>query len=100
MTVRALRSAVVIVDVNRAAGAALKSVTDYATLVSLAEIEFDGEAPPQSILALFTKNESAGQMTDSDRTFLTELYRLPLDRLAKQQRQRLVGALSKQDSKP
>lgn len=99
-TVRALRSAVVIVDVDRAEGATLESVTDYATLVSLAEIEFDGEAPPQSILALFNKNERAGQLTDWDRSFLTELYRLPLDRLAKQQRQRLVGALTKQDSGP
>lgn len=99
-TVRAIRSAVVIVDVDHAKGTALKSVTDYATLVSLAEIEFDGEAPPQSILALFNKNERAGQLTDWDRSFLTELYRLPLDRLAKQQRQRLVGALTKQDSGP
>lgn len=92
-TVRALRSAVVIVDVDRAEGATLKSVTDYATLVSLAEIEFDSETPPHSILALFSNSERPKELTGTDRSFLTELYRLPLDRLAKQQRQRLVGAL-------
>lgn len=94
-TVRALRSAVVIVDVDRAEGAALKSVTDYATLVSLAEIEFDGETPTHSILALFSMSERPIELTDTDRSFLTEIYRLPLDRMAKQQRQRLVGALIK-----
>lgn len=99
-TVRALRSATIVVDVDRAEGATLDSVAAYAAMVALAEIRFSDGPRPGSILSLFGGAASATELTEWDRAFLRELYRLPLDRVARYQRGRLVGALVSEPDLP
>lgn len=89
--VRALVNATVVIDVNRAMGNELDSVTDFAALVGLAEIKPSDPPPPNSILRLF--DGGAQQLTPLDAQFLTALYRLPLDRTAFAQRGLLLRGL-------
>ena len=89
--VRALVNATVVIDVNRAKGNELDSVTDFAALVGLAEIKPSDPPPPNSILRLF--DGGALQLTTLDAQFLTALYRLPLDRTAIAQRGLLLRGL-------
>lgn len=91
-TARALRSATVLVDANRAAGVKLDALADYVAFVSLAELRPGGTSGSNSILALFD-GAAARALTEWDARFLRELYRMPLDRRANQQRNRLAGAL-------
>lgn len=91
--VRALTSATVVVDVGLATGAPLDAVAAYAAFVALAETR-PAEPPRGSILSLFAGDPAPGDWTAADRTFMTALYALPLDRQARQQRSRLVGALA------
>ena len=90
--VRALRSATIIVDANKAAGIPLDSVAAFAALVGLAEIELDDETPPNSILSLFAP-AGPRDLTGLDRNFLHALYKLPLDRTALAHRGLLVRGL-------
>lgn len=90
--VRALRSATIIVDANKAAGVPLESVAAFAALVGLAEIELDEETPPNSILSLFTP-DGPRDLTMLDINFLRTLYKLPLDRTAIAHRGLLVRGL-------
>ena len=91
--VRALTSATVVVDVGLATGRPLDAVAAYAAFVALAETR-PADPPRGSILALFAGDPAPGDWTAADRTFLTALYALPLDRQARQHRARLVGALT------
>jgi hypothetical protein len=93
-TARALHSASILVDVERARGVTLGAVAAYAAMVGLAEIRFGAGAAPGSILALFDAPGTPAELSQWDRAFLCELYRLPLDRLARYQRGRLIGALA------
>ncbi len=90
---RAIVTATVVIDVNRARGASLDAVADYAGFVALAEIDPPKEAPQQSILTLFAGG--AEGLTQRDRDFLTALYKIPLDRQAYQQRGQMMGKLVK-----
>lgn len=90
--VRALISATIVVDANLAAGVPLESVAAFAALVGLSEIRPNEEAPPNSILSLFTAG-GPRDLTALDSTFLRTLYRLPLDRAANLQRGLLVRRL-------
>lgn len=90
--VRALVSATIIVDVDRATGLPLDSVASFAALVGLAEIRFDEDAPPNSILSMFAKT-SVRDLTPLDTTFLRTLYKLPLDRTAVAHRGLLIRGL-------
>lgn len=90
--IRALTSASIIVDVNRATGLPLDSVGDFAALVGLAEVRFDDEAPPNSILNVYAK-EGPKELTPLDTDFLRTLYRLPLDRTALAHRGLLIKGL-------
>lgn len=92
-SIRVLTGATVVVDVNRAAGRPLDAVADYAALVALAEVR-PGGAPDGSILALFEGETAARELTARDRAFLRALYRLPLDRQARQHRSRLAGEVA------
>ncbi|HEY0027667.1 MAG TPA: hypothetical protein VGC35_07335 [Allosphingosinicella sp.] len=108
-SVRTLRSATVIVDVDRAAGASLSAVADYAALIGFAEIRFGTGPRPGSILTLFDApgfdaagTDGAGldaaggkaELTAWDKSFLCALYRIKLDRLGRYQRGRLAGAIA------
>ncbi|HEY0085019.1 MAG TPA: hypothetical protein VGB65_03825 [Allosphingosinicella sp.] len=108
-SVRTLRSATVIVDVDRAAGVSLQAVADYAALIGFAEIGFGTGPRPGSILTLFDAAgfdapgfvrvgfDAAGaraELTAWDKSFLCALYRIKLDRLGRYQRGRLAGAIA------
>ena len=89
--IRAINSATVVIDVQRAEGVPLNSVIDYAALVGLSEIAFRA-SPPDSILTLF---QSGGdrELTRRDRAFLATLYRIAMDRSAGQQRRAIVQSM-------
>ena len=89
--VRAIHSATVVIDVERAEGASLKSVVDYAALVGMAEISL-GAAPPESVLSLFQPG-GGRELTVRDRTFLSGLYEIAMDRPATRQRRAIVQAM-------
>lgn len=93
-TMRALQSATVLVDANLSEGQMLSSVADFAALVALAEIQLDAR-PPNSVLSLFADPNAPRRMSPRDQDFLKALYRLPLDRRARQQRARLVNEMAK-----
>lgn len=95
LSVRSIRSATIVVDVERAAGVPLTAVGDYAAMVGLAEVRRPDAVPSGSILALFDKGGSVPGLTDRDLAFLRGLYAMPLDRLARQHRQMLVGRMLK-----
>jgi hypothetical protein len=90
--VRGIIAAKVVIDVKLAEGIPLDSVADYAALVGLAEIRLAEQAPPNSILSLFT-NGGPRELTATDQTFLRTLYKLPLDRTAIAHRGLLIRGL-------
>lgn len=94
--VRAIRSATVVIDVQRANGLPLRSVVDYAALVGLSEIVL-GASPTDSILSLFRSGGNR-EITRPDRAFLASLYRIAMDRKAEQQRRAIVQAMAKPKS--
>lgn len=87
-SVRAIHSATVIIDVNRADGASLKSVVDYAALVGLSEIAL-GASPQGSILSLF-QADGDRELTARDRAFLKGLYQIAMDRSSDRQRRSII----------
>lgn len=95
LSVRSIRAATIIVDVERASGVPLAAVGDYAAMVGLAEVRRPDAAPPGSILALFESPQPVRAITERDSAFLRGLYAMPLDRLARQHRQMLVGRMTK-----
>ena len=98
-TARALRQATVVVDTVRAEGATLDAIAAYAALVAFAEMQPRDTPLAGSILGLFGSDPAPRGLTKLDLTFLRELYSLPLDRKARQQRGRLVRALQNEQSK-
>ena len=102
--IRHIKSAVVVIDVPRAAGHKVDSLGDYAALVALAEIWPDQRPRPvQSILGLFDSTPAPEDqaadlpgpaLSAFDRGFLCALYRMPLARAGQYQRLFLVNALS------
>lgn len=90
--VRAIRFATVVVDIRRTEGLSLSSAVDYAALTGLAEVKL-GAAPRRSILSLF---EAGGEqhLTKRDRTFLSSLYRITMDRHPRQQRHALLAQMT------
>ncbi len=91
--IRVLKSATIIVDANLAEGHTLDAVASYIAMVAFAEISSNDFAPSGSILSTFVSAE-ASAVTDWDLAFLRALYRLPLDRKARQQRNILVAELT------
>jgi len=67
---------VIIVDVDRLAGASLVQLADYLALVALAQIDAEADtAPYPTILNLFADPTSApAGLTEWDRSYLTALY--------------------------
>lgn len=95
LNVRSIRSATIVVDVERASGVPLAAVGDYAAMVGLAEVRRPDAAPAGSILALFDAAAAPPGLTERDLALLRGLYAMPLDRLARQHRQMLVGRMLK-----
>ncbi|MDO9488738.1 MAG: hypothetical protein Q7J32_10220, partial [Sphingomonadaceae bacterium] len=95
LNVRSIRSATIVVDVERASGVPLAAVGDYAAMVGLAELRRPDPPPAGSILALFDAAAAPPSLTDRDLALLRGLYAMPLDRLARQHRQMLVGRMLK-----
>jgi hypothetical protein len=67
---------VIIVDVDRLAGASLVQLADYLALVALAQVDAEADtAPYPTILNLFADPASApAGLTEWDRSYLTALY--------------------------
>lgn len=87
---RVLVAASVVVDVNRMERMPIDAVASYAAMVAFAEIREPRFAPAGSVLSLFRADPAPRALTDWDMAFLRVLYRLPLDRQARQQRGLLV----------
>ncbi len=84
-TIRQIKSAVVVIDLQLAAGRAIDSLGDYAALVSLAEVwPSDSAVPGGTILGLFRTPPADGSdmplLTAMDERFLCQLYSMPLAR--------------------
>lgn len=90
---RALRTATIVIDIKRSEGVPLDAVASYAAIVGLAEMSVLSPAPADSILALFEREDAPVGPTDEDMTLLRALYRLPLDREARQHRGLLTRSL-------
>ena len=98
--VRALQVATVIIDVDKATGQTLDSVTDFAALVGLAEIRPTDPPPGNSVLGLFSA-DGAKELTVLDSKFLATIYKLPLDRTAFAHRSMLVrGLIASESAEP
>jgi hypothetical protein len=94
--IRGLRSATVVIDVNRVGEQMLDTLIAYAALVGLAEISPQDPPPNRSILSLFTPDPGPNRdLTEWDMSFLKALYRMPLDRDARMQRGLLTQELVK-----
>ena len=94
---RTLKHATVVVDTVRAEEVPLQSVAAYAAMVAFAELLPRDTPFTGSILGLFGDQPSRS-LTKLDQAFLRELYSLPLDRKARQQRSRIVRALQNEQS--
>lgn len=90
--IRAIRRATIVIDVNRATGVPLDSVAAYAAMVGLAEVRLKAPPVESSLLGLFA-SDGPREMSERDLAFLRGLYRLPLDRLARQHRGKLVRSM-------
>lgn len=97
-TITVINHATVVIDAERATGATLSAVADYAALVGLAGLTPQTPPPDDSILTLFEGDRRARELSVWDRNFLSALYRVPLAREARQHRgiltQRLTEAAS------
>lgn len=92
--IRALTSATIVIDANLVQGASLDAVAAHAALVVFAEIDRDASPSTESILGLYRPDATARDLSTRDRLFLRELYAMPLDRRARQQRNRLIALLA------
>jgi hypothetical protein len=93
--VRALRSATIVIDVNRAQGVPLDAVAAYAAMVAFAEMKPVQTPPPNSILGLFAPDGRIASATDWDISFLKALYSIPAARAGWKQKRMLVGKILK-----
>ncbi|HET9426915.1 MAG TPA: hypothetical protein VFO69_01005, partial [Allosphingosinicella sp.] len=91
---RFLTTATVIVDADMVAGRSLDSIAAYAAMVAFAEIQSGVSAPSNSILGLFERDNTTREFTQHDAVFLRTLYRLTLDREARNHRGRLLRELT------
>lgn len=94
--VRALSTATVIIDVERASGYPLEAIASFAAMVALVEMDDDPPPPGGSILSLFDGEADRQELSDQDMAFLQAVYRLPPDREARQHRRQLVGAMTRE----
>jgi len=94
--VRALQSATVIVDVEKAEGTPLEAVASHAAMVALAELSSNPPPPEGSIMGLFDGESGRRELSDSDTALLRGIYEIPPDREAFQHRRQLVSTVRKE----
>ncbi|MDQ3079538.1 MAG: hypothetical protein M3R03_06015 [Pseudomonadota bacterium] len=97
-TMRVLRSATVVVDATKLQGRSLEAVGAFTAMVALAELKDDATHTAGTILGLFGANSGLLDLSEQDRNFLAGLYRLRLDRSARQHRGSLVAEMTKPSS--
>lgn len=95
--VRALSSATVVIDVEKANGYPLDAIASFAAMVAMAELDSDPPAPDGSILGLFEGGDGQRGLSGQDSALLRAIYSIPPDREAYQHRRELVTAMSKGD---
>ena len=105
-----IEASTVIIDVNKVTGFPIDTIASYAAMLSLGHIRQDADyngAP--SILGIFNQNKTIADaprdLTKWDYAYLRALYKTPLNRVARAQRSRIVGAMaieltSEQNAKP
>lgn len=97
-TMRVLTSATVVVDATKLQGRPLEAVGAFAAMVALAELKDDATRTAGTILGLFGANPGLLDLSEQDRNFLAGVYRLRLDRTARQHRGSLVAEMTKPSS--
>jgi hypothetical protein len=95
-SIRALNTALVVVDTKKAEGVPLSAIAAYIAMVSLAEISPKVPSVKGSILSLFDQPGTVRNVTEWDIAFLRGIYSVPLDRKGRQHRGLLVGRLLKE----
>lgn len=93
-TRRVINKAFVLIDLSQVEGKTLNSLIDYAAFVGLSEIRRD-VAPENSILALFSPERQARELTRNDFSFLKTLYSMPMGRSSQQQRNTFASEMAK-----
>lgn len=90
--------ALILVDANRSKGKTLESVAAYVSFVALARTRL-GISPndPPTVLGLFGGQGEVmpTDLTEWDMSYLSALYRMPMDRMAAEQRKYLAGTMAK-----
>lgn len=94
--VRALQSATIIVDVEKADGTPLDAVASHAAMVALAEFSSNPPPPEGSIMGLFDGESGRRELSDSDAALLRGIYSIPPDRESFQHRRQLVSTVRKE----
>jgi hypothetical protein len=92
-TTPAFSTVLVIVVAGKVTGFSLADLGDYVALAALANPASDTEAPASSILSMFARPRTPGTqyaLTESDRAFLTGLYRSGPEQTGQAQRNAIV----------
>lgn len=77
-----LNKVILIVDADRLAGANLRQISDYLSMVVLAQVDPNGDTQGlDTILNLFVDPTGVDGLTAWDRTYLQALYRAPKERI-------------------
>lgn len=93
-----LQYVIVIVDANSLPGTTWQQIGDYLALVSLAQINPNADpATFDSILNLFTNPSAYSGLTDWDRSYVTALYEINLERFRNLQQNNVVSHIVKQE---
>lgn len=77
-----LNKVIIIVDADRLGGANLRQISDYLTMVALAQVDPQGETEGlDTVLNVFADPTGVDGLTAWDRTYLRALYRAPHERI-------------------
>ena len=85
----------VIVDGTRLGAVKLGPLGDYLAMVVLTQPRLDAAPPSHSVMSLFEVDGDHDGLTDSDRSYLAALYKMPRDRDAAAQRGAIRNAMEK-----
>ncbi len=94
----AFQAMIIIVDGQQINGFGLDELSDYVSLVALANPPSDRHWPATSILSMFDRERPPSarfQVTGDDRAFLEGLYKTPTDGLGQAQRTSIVQNMKK-----
>jgi hypothetical protein len=86
----------VIVDVNKVGNASWEQITDYVSMVALAQVDPAGApASYDSILNLFNSGNPPASMTEMDRSYLSALYKMDTMMMPRMQRGLLANTMGR-----